>query len=556
MVFASIIAAFALFTEVQGNAYRGNLRAASEGSMSAAQLRATVLEEVTNALGNSSRVTEQRLASIEDVLRPTFAAMPKNEHGNLDDASARYVLHRLFVQRHAMYIKGLEAGGQAFASHVQMTEVLEDHIPGFVLSLFEERLKEKGLGMKDMAVLAATLEHLIHDEALGRLDVVYQAHNKSKDLRVEEFDIQELIDTYMALFLAGRHSISSAEVAAHLSTVDSAYPGWHDTQKFTQQVRTTVVASKAGDADFANGLSFNAVTQIVEEIGDRYGRWQDAECKDLKRMLVESEYEGSGRVLIQDFYGSALSGNWQFSESAGYLKELGAWDESDPSKPGVLIANYVNSPSNCLASSSIYSVCCINECEALMGHLEHQIAEPEASPEQLSELISKMPSATVVAPRTLSAELQERLREVAAHHGGKVPLHGRLFAQWLHHAYPRECPYPHINGTVNPMKPSEWTAATGQTSTLNGYQMREYLSEKEEDAKADAAPLMRRERWVTEEQLVAKHKVEGTRSWIRMAALIVAMGSAGMALLKSLQENLAKGQQSMLLPTVSKHHAC
>jgi len=558
MVFALIIAAFALCAEVQGNAFKGNLRAASVGSMSVAQLRATVLEEVTNALGNSSRVTEQRLASIEDVLRPTYAAMPKNEHGNLDDASARYVLHRLFVQRHAMYIKGLESGGQAFANQMQMTEVLEDHIPAFVLSLFEERLKEKGLGLKDMAVLAATLEHLIHDEALGRLEVVYQAHNRSKDQRVGEFDIQELIDTYMAIFVAGRASISSAEVAAQLAQIASNYPGWHDTQKFAQQVRTTVVASKAGDADFApDGLSFNAVTEIVEEIGERYGRWQDGECKDLKRLLVDSEHEGSGRVLIQDFYGSALSGNWQFSESVGYLKELGAWDESDPSKPGVLIANYVNSPSNCLASSSIYSVCCINECEALMGHLEHQIAEPEASPEQLAELVAKMPSATVVAPRSLSAELQERLREVAAHHGGKVPLHGRLFAQWLHHAYPRECPYPHINGTVNPMKPDEWTAVSGETSTLNSYQMRNFLSEEKEDAKADAAPLMRRERWVTEEQLVAKHKkVEGTRSWIRMAALIVAMGSAGMALLKALQESMAKGQQSMLLPTVSKHHAC
>merc|ERR1719230_1135667 len=214
------------------------------GSMSVAQLRATVLEEVKNALGNGNRVTEQRLQSIENVLQPTFAAMPKNEYGNLDDASARYVLHRLFVQRHAMFIKGLESGGQAFSNDAQVTAILEDHIPDFVLSLFEERLKEKGLGMKDMAVLAATLEHLIHDEALGRLEVVYQAHNKSKDVRVGEFDIQELIDTYMAIFLAGRGSISSAEVAAQLAAVASDYPGWHDTQKFTQQVRTTVVASK------------------------------------------------------------------------------------------------------------------------------------------------------------------------------------------------------------------------------------------------------------------------------------------------------------------------
>ena len=36
------------------------------------------------------------------------------------------------------------------------------------------------------------------------------------------------------------------------------------------------------------------------------------------------------------------------------------------------------------------------------------------------------------------------MEQVASHHGGKVPLHGRLFAQWLHHAFPRECPYPHV----------------------------------------------------------------------------------------------------------------
>ena len=33
--------------------------------------------------------------------------MPKNDYGNLEDAAARYVLHRLFVQRHAMYIKAV-----------------------------------------------------------------------------------------------------------------------------------------------------------------------------------------------------------------------------------------------------------------------------------------------------------------------------------------------------------------------------------------------------------------------------------------------------------------
>merc|ERR1719497_67864 len=75
-----------------------------------------------------------------------------------------------------------------------------------------------------------------------------------------------------------------------------------------------------------------------------------------------------------------------------------------------------------------------------------------------------MPSATVPAPRTLSDDLRSRLGEVAQHHGGQVPLHGRLFSQWLHHAYPRECPYPHKSGTTNPMTVDAWVEQNGENS--------------------------------------------------------------------------------------------
>merc|ERR550525_1617555 len=44
----------------------------------------------------------------------------------------------------------------------------------------------------------------------------------------------------------------------------------------------------------------------------------------------------------------------------------------------------------------------------------------------------------------------------AGRHHGHVPLHGRLFMQWLHHAYPRDCPYPHASGTINPVTQDEW----------------------------------------------------------------------------------------------------
>merc|ERR1719162_854720 len=56
----------------------------------------------------------------------------------------------------------------------------------------------------------------------------------------------------------------------------------------------------------------------------------------------------------------------------------------------------------------------------------------------------------------------ERLQDIALHNGGEVPLHGRLFGQWMHHAFPRECPYPFAGGTTIAQTQAEWMAANGQ----------------------------------------------------------------------------------------------
>mmetsp|Transcript_29806 Transcript_29806/g.52950 ORF Transcript_29806/g.52950 Transcript_29806/m.52950 type:complete len:554 (+) Transcript_29806:102-1763(+) len=535
-----------LLVPSNGRAFRGHV---TEVSMNPEDIRARVIEEVLSALGNSSRVTGVHLQALEDALRPMYLSMPKNEFGNLGHATARYVLHRLFVQRHAMYIKGLEAGGMHW-QNLSTTEVLEEHIPSFVLSLFEERLKGLGLGLHELTVLAATLEHLIHDEAVSRLAVVYQAHNFSEEARVDEMQLQELIDTYMTIFLMGTQNLSASTVAAERASVVESYPGWRKTQKFTIQVRSGHIAAKDNDLDFAPGnLSFRAAAQIVEEIGERYGRWQDAECRDLKSLLMNIEHADSGRVLLKDFYGSALGGNWQFSESVPYLRELGALDESDPSHMAVLIANYVNSHSNCVASSSIFSVCCVNECEALLGNLERQVAAPEATPERLLGLVSQLASATVPAGRALSSSLKTRLQEVAAHHGGMVPLHGRLFAQWLHHAYPRECPFPHVAGKTNPMTADAWMQAKNLSVSATREDMAQFISAAPEAKLAVELP------WSHEEELLAKHKSSASRSFLRSAGFFVAAVAASIAFGRSAWSTACKCRDHML-PFAQKQHVC
>merc|ERR1719229_642899 len=96
-----------------------------------------------------------------------------------------------------------------------------------------------------------------------------------------------------------------------------------------------------------------------------------------------------------------------------------------------------------------------------MSHLEHDIKEPMASPERILELVATYSSDTVHAPRNLSETLLHHLYGIANAHGGKVVLHSRLFAQWMHHAFPNECSFPHQTGSTNPQTAYEWAQANG-----------------------------------------------------------------------------------------------
>lgn len=104
-----------------------------------------------------------------------------------------------------------------------------------------------------------------------------------------------------------------------------------------------------------------------------------------------------------------------------------------------------------------------------MTRLEKEVGTSATVP-RITELVAAIPSESVKAPRELSQTLRQRLSEVAAHHGGQVPLHGRLFAQWLHHAYPLECPYPHEAGVKNVQA---WTG--GESDQASESEMKQHV---------------------------------------------------------------------------------
>merc|ERR1719401_1513250 len=306
--------------------------------------------------------------------------------------------------------------------------------------------------------MAGTLEHMVHVEALKRLNISYQANGYYVDDDVLSIDEGiKVLETYMIVYiLAYLHNnldtLSVYKIHEMESDIMELYPSWPETQEFVREVFDSVKPSR----DY---IYFHELEHVVSEIGERYGAFQNKECRRLKNTLVDIEDSGigdAGRVRISDFYESALKGgNYQFSENIDYLRTLGALDDSDAFNPRVIISNYIYGPSNCVASSDYYSVCCLDECEDILSQLEQSLAAPEAAPAVIISIVQTISSATMPSNRAISTWLQRRLNEIAMHHGGLVPLHGRLFAQWLHYAYPRECQFPHVAGTINPLRPED-----------------------------------------------------------------------------------------------------
>jgi len=288
-------------------------------------------------------------------------------------------------------------------------------------------------------------------------------------------------------------------------------------------------------------LNFTSVSEIVSEVGETFYAFNDLECRSLKKTLQGLEGKKAGRVRLSAFYNASLYSHWRFNEKTDYLKKLGALDDSDPQQPKVIVPNYVMSRPNCLEASNLYAVCCRNECEDLMSRLEKQIGSYVADPTVIADLVAALPSDTVAAPRNLSESLMDRLYQVARTNFGHVPLHGRLFAQWMHHAYPRECPYPHEVGTTSPQTPDEWMEETGhQMATASEEEIKKQVAS--DTCASDALPAdtscgdeTDELPWSEAEELLSTH-IATTAPWLlgdgfsRIARLsVVVLASAGVA---------------------------
>eukprot|EP00929_Paragymnodinium_shiwhaense_P120980 TRINITY_DN93072_c0_g1_i1.p1 TRINITY_DN93072_c0_g1~~TRINITY_DN93072_c0_g1_i1.p1 ORF type:complete len:605 (-),score=159.14 TRINITY_DN93072_c0_g1_i1:142-1812(-) len=459
--------------------------------------RLDLLTKLERSMGHDFRErVAARLIGVEQLLSPLFAALPKRPRGGVGSESVRYVLSRLLRERRAWLLGGLQdadpdtpADSPSWVARLLVPHIVQtnstvmsdiehsDEDCSALTSLMEGRIA-RGADLMDVSVLTAVVEELVHSDMRGKLKAAYLERGVPLEAKVNVSQADDLIDLSVISFLRGRNiSYWSQRLVKHMQeTIAILYPPWPQTQEYMRELRKTL---DLGVTDF----DFEAVAKVVEEATDRFGHWHNDDCQGTKRNLLELEEADSGRVRLLDFYRAALhQGKYEFTESMEYLRQSGALDESDPKVPRVIIANYVMGPSNCVARTGHYSVCCLDECEEILEGLERHLRKPQAAPDEVLAAMQTLPGlegSRVPAPpadgSTHGVWLREKLEEIASQHGGQVPIHGRLAAQWMHFAYPRHCGYAHPKGTTpaKAVSMEQWEIATGLRSAATVKELQE-----------------------------------------------------------------------------------
>merc|ERR1719428_407089 len=382
-------------------------------------------------------------------------------------------------------------------------------------------LSKGGFALADITIVVATIETLIFDENLKAVEIAYQLNSMSMTSPIARSSVSKLLVSY---FILEHLNGDSSSVEQHLfdaAHIGEYYPHWEQALDFMQDILgEDTFLRESSTNPFASQMSFSFedVARITQTISERFGPFSNHECQDMKSRIVKLDSHGTGRVKLSDFYGSG-----QFLESAEYLEVLGALDTSSRwHGPQVIIPNYLTGINNCISTGPYYDVCCLNECDGIFQHLEMRIKGPTASTAEITQAIEEgitlthhLSVSAPTEPRNLSVPLRERLAQVATHHNGRIPLHGRLFAQWLHYAFPRECPFPHVSGTV-----SRFYNAAMSSMRVTEEDMERHI--RSEVGQRAPSPEAGKDMWSLQEELLDSDQVGA--SWgsaFRVAANII-----------------------------------
>jgi len=441
----------------------------------------SILDRVVNAGLRNSSAGDGMVVAMETAMHATYQALPKNKHGLLSRSAAAYLVQKYTMQVYGYSIRGLgpdPSSAETTASN-HPNNPRQKSAPEILQSLLESRQGGHGLALRDVASLTVMMHKLVMDldaslmyrafhtltytnmlakngDELSHLSIqnVVKATQAWDWLHWHDFDVDR--DFYVDALTTPTHVMDEFGKLAMMLIEAKFYRERHSRNPFKER-----------------SLSIADTVQLAHEATQAMGMWQDHDCKAMKRYLIKLDPDNDGRVPLNivhkqpenlDSHGEQV---FRFSESQDYLRGMGGLDESNPNRPQVLISNYVLGPANCYKSLAFHTFCCLNECDAVLTEVERAVGGPSAKPDVLLPLLGNLTTPSMDEPRPFSTSLVAKLSGIAAHSGGMVPLHGRLFTQWLHFAFPHECPYPHIthkDGSGNALTTSYFEGAADATA--------------------------------------------------------------------------------------------
>lgn len=484
---------------------------------SSSQLREELREAVDEALGVGHGMDQQNLEVIRHQIAPMWQAMHKNAASRVDRRSFRYVVQDFFLQKHHLSLVGLEAN---LAADTQSeAALLTAYAPNYVKKVLEGDSSLNGFLIEDAVVMIAALRRLVENTGAHMLEGAYKASGVEIKMHVGREPMHKILEAYMLRWMMGDDPESIAMLEANESLKAEAFDDWqhivefvhgHLSQfEFAQQHSKSRSSVNAWNG-FRPRFSFVDAQVIVGTMALSFGSWWESECATVKDSLMKMDHKNTGHVKLSDFHGSALNGEWRFSESKEYLREMGALDETSSWRgPRVIITNYLQAPSNCIITTEHYRVCCANECQDYLDDLEESLGGAAALPEEILPIIERLDSGLEDAEPRLTSALRSELQKIASANAGKVPIHGRLFAQWMHYVFPLECPFPHKSGTTTTLTP----LAFGDAYMASETEMANHTSEPATNSTSSESADLEHDwkaQWSDEEELLTELP---TSSW-------------------------------------------
>lgn len=455
----------------------------------------------------------EKLAPVRNAVRNMFQALPKNQEGRLSTSIVRHMAHRYFSDKYGWSIQGLQYQG---FQHRNMTlqksghgDILRSKVPGYVDMVLEGKLSDSGFSLDDAVMLIAAVEQLIFDEVIMDVEASYHLMDITTDKTIPKQEMLEVLYSFFVESIMHGDFTDKKLHMMHKKLIRSLYPRWDALMAFVKDTTRTAQIERNRNRPVSlshygqDMFSFEETAYLATRVLEEFGPWSDYECQSMKELFVPRDIHMTGRLDLGTFYRALQSGQWKFYETPEYLRHLGCLDESSERVgPQVIISNYINANSNCLLVATHYSVCCMNECEGILRQFEGRLQAPSA----LVSDIMKVATDILKSRRTQSQTgnkndyLASHLEEVAEIHGGRVPLHGRLFSQWLHFAFPHECPYPHTEAPVNGSRFEGRTVVTA--AEFKRYASAKAFEEKQGDNSSSFWMDLQDGMWTTQEQLL------------------------------------------------------